>query len=137
PNAMRHGVKVFAWQPIEEGEEITIDYRLNAFDDSCWPCECRSESCTGTVVGSFFAMNPERQELLVRHAPGFIRRGYRRRARNRGCHPPPVRRTTGGATSPWAGVANAVLVPSCRRRASGSSRRVASPGRTRSPRRET
>jgi hypothetical protein len=31
PNAVRHGVKVFAWQAIGNGEEIPIDY-LNAFD---------------------------------------------------------------------------------------------------------
>src|SRR5437879_11373168 len=31
PNAMRHGVKVFAWRAIDKGDEITIDYRLNAF----------------------------------------------------------------------------------------------------------
>src|SRR5439155_4819 len=31
PNAMRSGVKVFAWRSIRPGEEITIDYRLNAF----------------------------------------------------------------------------------------------------------
>lgn len=82
PNAMRHGVKVFAWRLIEEGDEITIDYRLNAFDGSSWPCECGSESCTGTVVGSFFAMDPERQELLLRHAPTFIRREHHRRRRS-------------------------------------------------------
>jgi len=28
---MRSGVKVFAWRDIAHGEEITIDYRLNAF----------------------------------------------------------------------------------------------------------
>ena len=82
PNAMRHGVKVFAWRPIERGEEITIDYRLNAFDGSSWPCECGSENCTGTVVSSFFAMDPARQRLLLPHAPAFIRREYRRRQRN-------------------------------------------------------
>src|SRR5689334_18777211 len=32
PNAMRHGVTVFAWRTIRMGDEITIDYRLNAFD---------------------------------------------------------------------------------------------------------
>ena len=53
PNAMRHGVNVFAWRAIERGEEITIDYRLNAFGSSSWTCECGSENCTGTVVGSF------------------------------------------------------------------------------------
>jgi hypothetical protein len=36
PNAMRHGVKVFAWKLIERDEEITIDYRLNAFDGDSW-----------------------------------------------------------------------------------------------------
>ncbi len=61
--------QVFAWKPIERDEEITIDYRLNAFDGDSWPCECGAPSCTGTVVGSFFAMEPERQELLAPHAP--------------------------------------------------------------------
>lgn len=79
PNAMRHGVKVFAWRPITAGEEITIDYRLNAFDGTSWPCDCRAENCTGTVEGSFFAMDPARQALLLPHAPTFIRHEYRRR----------------------------------------------------------
>jgi hypothetical protein len=79
PSAMRHGVKVFAWRAIERDEEITIDYRLNAFDGDSWPCECGTSACTGTVVGSFFAMDPDRQELLAPHAPPFIRREYHRR----------------------------------------------------------
>jgi hypothetical protein len=83
PNAMRHGVKVFAWRPIAEGEEITIDYRLNAFDGASWPCECGSTTCTGTVVGSYFAMDAERQKLLLPHAPPFIQREHRRRQRER------------------------------------------------------
>lgn len=81
PSAMRHGVKVFAWRPIAADDEITIDYRLNAFDGSSWPCDCGSATCTGTVVGSFFAMDPERQELLLPHAPAFIRAEHRRRQR--------------------------------------------------------
>jgi SET domain len=79
PNAMRHGVKVFAWHPIAAGEEITIDYRLNAFTGESWPCDCGTGACAGTVVGSFFAMTAERQELLLPHAPSFIRREYYRR----------------------------------------------------------
>jgi hypothetical protein len=78
-NAMRHGVRVFAWRPIAAGDEITIDYRLNAFDGGSWPCECGSAGCTGVVVGSFFAMPPERQRILYQHAPAFIRREYQRR----------------------------------------------------------
>jgi len=81
PNAMRHGVTVFAWRPIGAGDEITVDYRLNAFDGSSWPCDCGAASCTGTVESSFFAMDPERQALLLPHAPAFIRREHRRRRR--------------------------------------------------------
>ncbi|MBI5285284.1 MAG: SET domain-containing protein [Chloroflexi bacterium] len=81
PNAMRSGVKVFAWKPIAAGEEITIDYRLNAFDGDSWPCECRSAACSGLVVGSFFALLPERQQAYLRYAPAFIRREYHRRRR--------------------------------------------------------
>src|SRR2546425_11262926 len=42
PNAMRSGVKVFAWRRIRPGEEITIDYRLNAFGSRRSSCECGS-----------------------------------------------------------------------------------------------
>ena len=84
PNAMRSGVKVFAWREIPAGEEITIDYRLNAFDGESWLCACRSASCTGTVVGSFFALPDDRQREYLRYAPRFIQREYRRRSR-----PPP------------------------------------------------
>src|SRR5882762_9217783 len=40
PNAMRSGVKVFAWRRICMGEEITIDYRLNAFGSRRSKCLC-------------------------------------------------------------------------------------------------
>jgi SET domain-containing protein len=79
PNAMRHGVKVFAWRPIQAGEEITIDYRLNAFGGDRWPCRCGAAVCSGEVEGDFFAMPEERQRLLLPHAPAFIRREHRRR----------------------------------------------------------
>jgi SET domain-containing protein len=82
PSAIRHGVNVFAWKPIEAGQEITIDYRLNAFDGDSWACRCGASNCTGTVVGSFYAMDADRQRLLLPHAPRFIRREYRRRARS-------------------------------------------------------
>jgi hypothetical protein len=81
PNAMRHGVNVFAWRTIAKDDEITIDYRLNAFDGDSWSCECGADNCTGIVVGSFFAMDAERQKLLLPHAPSFIRREYWRRRR--------------------------------------------------------
>jgi hypothetical protein len=80
PNAMRSGVNVFAWRRIGTGDEITIDYRLNAFDGVSLPCTCGAAVCTGIVVGSFFALPPERQQAYLRFAPPFIRREYGRRA---------------------------------------------------------
>lgn len=84
PNAMRSGVRVFAWRDIEPGEEFTIDYRLNAFDDSAWECSCCAPSCTGTVISSFFSLPVDRQRQYLPYAPPFIRREYRQRHRARG-----------------------------------------------------
>lgn len=79
PNAMRSGVKVFAGRAVQKDEEITIDYRLNAFGDERWRCLCGSPSCTGEITGSFFALDPKRQRRYLPYAPDFIRREYRRR----------------------------------------------------------
>jgi SET domain len=79
PNAMRRGSVVFAWTAIPEGHEITIDYRLNAFGDDTWRCDCRSSNCTGYVVGSFFSLSSAQQRAYLPYAPTFIRNEYRRR----------------------------------------------------------
>jgi SET domain-containing protein len=80
PNAMRSGVKVVAWTAIDAGEEITVDYRLNAFDDNArYECACGSPSCTGEIVGSFFSLPADRQQRYWKFAPQFIREEYRRR----------------------------------------------------------
>jgi histone-lysine N-methyltransferase SETD2 len=81
PNAMRSGVKVFAWRRIRRGEEITIDYRLNAFGSRRWKCACRSANCVGEISGDFFSLAPDRQRQYLPYAPGFIQREYRRRGR--------------------------------------------------------
>ena len=57
PNAMRSGVKVFAWRAIRRGDEITIDYRLNAFSGERSSCACGSASCTGTTTLDFFSLD--------------------------------------------------------------------------------
>jgi SET domain-containing protein len=80
PNAMRLGVKVFAWRPIRAGEEITIDYRLNAFGGDRWKCACGARSCSGEIVGNFFSLPSIRQQEYLAFAPPFIRREYRKRA---------------------------------------------------------
>jgi len=81
PNAMRSGVKVFAWRAIRRGDEITIDYRLNAFGGERSRCLCRGRSCSGVLVNSFFALDAARQRRYLPYAPAFIRREYRRRSR--------------------------------------------------------
>ncbi len=78
PNAMRSGVTVFAWRAIRKGEEITIDYRLNAFGDHRSRCLCGSRNCGGLVTWSFFALDPERQRQYLPYAPAFILREFRR-----------------------------------------------------------
>jgi len=79
PNAMRKGVTVFAWKRIRPGEEITIDYRLNAFGSRRSTCLCGSASCTGEIVGDFFSLSAEKQREYLQFAPRFIRLEYRRR----------------------------------------------------------
>ena len=82
PNAMRTGVKVFAWRRIRAGDEITIDYRLNAFGSHRSKCFCDSPSCTGEIVGDFFSLSPRTQRDYLPFAPRFIRSEYRRRSAN-------------------------------------------------------
>jgi hypothetical protein len=79
PNAMRSGVKVFAWRDIKSGDEILIDYRLNATGGERWTCLCGSENCLGYVeAGGFFAMDERRQREYLPYAPRFVRAEYRR-----------------------------------------------------------
>lgn len=77
PNAMRSGVKVFAWRHIHRGEEITIDYRLNAFGGERWSCKCGSTKCPGTIVGDFFSLDERTQRSYLPYAPKFVQREYR------------------------------------------------------------
>jgi len=97
PNAMRSGVKVFAWRQIRRGEEITIDYRLNAFGGGRSRCLCGSRSCTGWIVGDFFSLSATRQRAYLPYAPSFIRREYRRRSL---ASPASTRPSTGHPASP-------------------------------------
>ena len=64
------------------GEEITIDYRLNAFGGERSRCRCGAPSCTGWLVNSFFALDAARQRSYLPYAPAFIQREWRARARD-------------------------------------------------------
>jgi SET domain-containing protein len=79
PNAMRKGVKVFAWKPIHASEEVTIDYRLNAFTSEQWECVCGSANCQGAVTSSFFSLSEAQQAAYLPYAPTFIQREYQER----------------------------------------------------------
>src|SRR5439155_875249 len=52
---------------------------LDGFDAARAECLCGSRGCTGELVSSFFALEPERQRLYLPYAPPFIKSEYRRR----------------------------------------------------------
>ncbi|MFL5806715.1 MAG: SET domain-containing protein-lysine N-methyltransferase [Roseiflexaceae bacterium] len=79
PNAIRKGVNVYAWKDIRQNEEITIEYRLNAFGDERSQCLCGSKDCPGYIIWSFFALNEDQQRTYLPYAPKFIQDEYRRR----------------------------------------------------------
>jgi hypothetical protein len=79
PNALRRGVRVVAWSPIDAGDEITLDYRLNALDGPPWECRCGAQACTGLVEGGFFSFDAGRQRELLRFAGDFVRNEHHRR----------------------------------------------------------
>jgi len=74
---MRKGTNVYAWRAIRQGEDITIEYRLNAFTDECWDCACGSAQCSGQIIGSFFALDSVLQQTYLPYTPAFIRAEHR------------------------------------------------------------
>jgi SET domain-containing protein len=81
PNAMPHGMDLYAWRDIEAGEEITVDYRLSAITDNRWDCACGGATCPGYFDHSFFALSAQAQWQYLPYAPAYIRAAYRARPR--------------------------------------------------------
>jgi hypothetical protein len=84
PNALgTEGDAVIALRAIAAGEEITIDYRLNAYDDGTgiWVMDCACDPVRGphNVVGEFFSLPVETQRRYLEWAPPFIRELYAQR----------------------------------------------------------
>lgn len=82
PNAISTADAVYAWRDIAIGEEITIDYRLNAHDGGdVWEmlCQCEAEDAPHIVIGDFFTLPDDLQASYAPYAPPFIQHEYRRR----------------------------------------------------------
>jgi hypothetical protein len=80
-NAVSDAATVYARRAIRPGEELTIDYRVNAWDDGgIWEmrCRCRAEPAPHVVRGDFFSLPAELQAEYAPYAPHFLREAYRR-----------------------------------------------------------
>jgi hypothetical protein len=86
PNAVSMESSVIALRGIAAGDEVTIDYRLNAYDDgtgvSSLACRCDPARGPHRVIGDFFSLPPDVQLRYLEWAPPFIRDMYARK------HPP-------------------------------------------------
>jgi hypothetical protein len=84
PNAVSTEIAVFALRDIGVDEEVTIDYRLNAYDDgtgvSVMDCACDPARGPHQVVGDFFSLAPEVQRRYLAWAPPFIREMHAKRS---------------------------------------------------------
>jgi hypothetical protein len=70
---------VYARRDIAAGEEVTLDYRVNARDDGgIWEmtCRCGAFPEAHVVAGDFFSLPPELQAEYAPYAPAFIRADY-------------------------------------------------------------
>jgi hypothetical protein len=78
---------VIAIGDIAPGDEITIDYRLNAYDDGTgvWVMDCLCDPARGPhqVIGEFFSLPPDVQRRYLQWAPPFICEMYVERQRTK------------------------------------------------------
>jgi hypothetical protein len=79
PNAVSTEASVTALRDIPVDGEITIDYRLNAYDDGdIWIMRCECDPARGPhdVSGDFFSLPESTQRRYLQWAPPFIRKMY-------------------------------------------------------------
>ena len=79
PNTLQKGVSFYAIKNIKKGEEITGEYRINAFDKYKWRCYCGSKNCKKWIVSDFFDIDPKLQKKYLPYAPKFIQKEYKNR----------------------------------------------------------
>ena len=56
-----HERYLLAMTEIDEGEELTYDYSINAVEGDIWECQCGSANCRGEHKCDFFYLPLERQ----------------------------------------------------------------------------
>jgi len=83
PNSISKGRSLFALKPIRKGEEITVDYRINAFDRNRWRCYCGSKNCKGWCISDFFTIPEKLQKKYLPYTIKVIREEYYRRHKRR------------------------------------------------------
>jgi pyrophosphatase PpaX len=79
PNSISKGRSVIAIKPIRKGQEITGDYRINAFDGNRWRCHCGSRNCKGWCTSDFFTIPKNLQKRYLPYTIEGIREEYERR----------------------------------------------------------
>lgn len=72
-------VPYIALKLIRRGDEITVDYRINAHDGNTWECHCGSKNCLGKITSDFFSLSEKLQKKYLPYAPKFIKNEYKRR----------------------------------------------------------
>ena len=82
PNAVSTERRVIALRDIAVDEEITIDYRLNAYADPdpvVSPCVCDPARGPHELVCDFFSLPDDTQVCYLEWAPAFIKELYAER----------------------------------------------------------
>jgi len=87
PNAVpkeysKRKVPYIALKSIREGEEITVDYRINAHTGNTWRCSCGGKSCLGKVTSDFFTLSEILQRKYLFYTSKFIKNEYEKRHKN-------------------------------------------------------
>ena len=79
PNTIQKGLSYIAIKNIKAGEEVTGEYRINAFDKNRWRCYCGSKNCKKWLRSDFFDIDSKLQKKYLPFAPRFIQEEYKKR----------------------------------------------------------
>lgn len=87
PNAIskesaKKKVPHIALKAIKKGEEITVDYRINAHTGNSWKCYCGSKNCSGKVISDFFSLNEKLQKKYLPYSAKYIQAEYKKRQKS-------------------------------------------------------